>query len=76
MNRANDFINRLAPENLFFKAHSDGCKFAVNLHAAVAHCCSATKNRKSSIFPHRTCLPHPHASNAHRVNEPFNQKMG
>ena len=32
------------------------------MHAAAANCCSATKNRKSSMFWHHTsCLPQPHA---------------
>ena len=31
------------------------------MHAGAAEKCIAAKLRKSSIFMHRTCLPHPHA---------------
>ena len=39
--------------------------------AGAAEVCVAAKIRKSSIFMHRTCLPHLHASNACGVNEPL-----
>ena len=57
-----------------FRAHSHGRKFAVNPHVSAAHCCSAAKNRKSSILLHHTCLPHLphlHASNTALVNHPL-----
>ena len=40
-------------------------------YAGAAEVCVAAKIRKSSIFTQHTCLPHPHASNAHHVNEPL-----
>ena len=50
------------------KTHSDKL---LCLRAAVADSCSVAKNRKSSNFLHRTCLPHPHLENAAGLNVPY-----
>ena len=49
------------------KAHSDELRFP---YAAAANGCIAAKNRKSSKFLHRTCLPQLHMENAACVNQP------
>ena len=51
----------LAASRRYLKAHSDGHKFAVNLHAAVADFGGAENYNFFYFLPHCTCLSQPHA---------------